>query len=104
MYYQVDLSVLVTQPYIGWLLSGIVATMLIGSGAWLVALPLGTIIGIAGAERSAVLRAGARVYVEIFRNTPLIVQLFLWYFVDRIFSVGCVSCADIFIFYQKMFF
>jgi len=81
MYYQVDLSVLVTQPYIGWLLSGIVATMLIGSGAWLVALPLGTIIGIAGAERSAVLRAGARVYVEIFRNTPLIVQLFLWYFV-----------------------
>ena len=41
---------------------------------------LGLIIGIARLSTNWLLRQLALVYVEIFRNTPLLLQLFFWYF------------------------
>lgn len=41
---------------------------------------LGLFIGIARLSSNWLLRQLARVYVEIIRNTPLLVQLFFWYF------------------------
>jgi general L-amino acid transport system permease protein len=51
----------------------------------IVGLPLATILGIvfgiALLTRNFLIRSIAQVYVEILRNTPLLVQLFAWYFI-----------------------
>jgi polar amino acid transport system permease protein len=44
------------------------------------ALVVGLALGAAGALRIPVLRQAIRVYVEVFRNTPLLVQIFFLYF------------------------
>ncbi|ANG98693.1 glutamate ABC transporter permease [Brucella pseudogrignonensis] len=49
--------------------------------AWVLALFLGTIVGVASTLRNRAVQAAAATYVEIFRNIPVLVQLFLWYFV-----------------------
>ncbi|HEX2556163.1 MAG TPA: amino acid ABC transporter permease [Microvirga sp.] len=72
---------LVTDPYLGWILSGLLWTILVAAAGWIIALVLGTVIGIARTVRSRVVRALAAVYVEVFRNIPLLVQIFLFYFV-----------------------
>ena len=42
---------------------------------------LGTVVGVASFSRNGLLRRLARVYVEIVRNIPLLLQLVFWYFV-----------------------
>ncbi|WNJ93111.1 amino acid ABC transporter permease [Bosea sp. 685] len=81
MTYRWNWSVLVTEPYLGWLLSGLTWTLLVAGVAWIVALLIGTGIGILRTLPSRTARAFGAVYVEIFRNIPLLLQLFLWYFV-----------------------
>ena len=49
--------------------------------AWVIAFPLGSAIGIARTADNRVLRFAGTAYVDIFRNIPLLVQMFLWYFV-----------------------
>jgi glutamate/aspartate transport system permease protein len=49
--------------------------------AWLIALVAGSVIGvIRTTERRWLVRLG-NAWVELFRNIPLLVQMFLWYFV-----------------------
>src|SRR6267154_3980113 len=67
--------------YLGWLLSGLRTTIALSLAAWVLALALGTLLGILRTVPSRGLRALAGAYVEIFRNVPLLVQLFIWYFV-----------------------
>src|SRR5438552_14610010 len=67
--------------YLGWLLIGLRNTIALSLAAWIVALALGTVLGILRTVPSRGLRAFAGAYVEIFRNVPLLVQLFIWYFV-----------------------
>jgi glutamate/aspartate transport system permease protein len=81
MTYRWNWSVLVTEPYLGWLLSGLTWTLLVAGTAWIVALLIGTGVGILRTLPSRAARALGTVYVEIFRNIPLLLQLFLWYFV-----------------------
>lgn len=49
--------------------------------AWAIALTLGSLIGIARTTRSPVLRFIGTAYVDLFRNVPVLVQMFLWFFV-----------------------
>ena len=42
---------------------------------------LGTLVGIGRLSQNFLLRTLCAVYVEIFRNVPLLLQLFIWYFV-----------------------
>lgn len=63
------------------LLRGLGWTILLSLLSWLVALALGTLAGVARTLPSRWLRLPAAVYVHLFRNTPLLVQLFLWFFV-----------------------
>jgi glutamate/aspartate transport system permease protein len=81
MRYNWNWAVLVTEPYVYWLLSGLMWTVLIALAGWAIALVLGTGVGVARTLRQPVVRALAGAYVEIFRNVPLLVQIFLWYFV-----------------------
>jgi glutamate/aspartate transport system permease protein len=49
--------------------------------AWILAFFVGSIIGILRTFPGRFLPALGTIYVEVFRNIPLLVQLFLWYFV-----------------------
>ena len=42
---------------------------------------LGTVVGIARLSRNLLVRSLATFYVELLRNVPLLLQLFIWYFV-----------------------
>jgi glutamate/aspartate transport system permease protein len=63
------------------LLMGTGWTLLTASCAFIIALALGSLIGVLRtAPFASAVRIG-NVYVELFRNIPLLVQMFLWYFV-----------------------
>ena len=69
------------MTYLGWLMSGAMWTMLVSIAAWIIAFVLGSLLGVARSTPVKWLSAPATVYVEVFRNIPLLVQMFLWYFV-----------------------
>jgi glutamate/aspartate transport system permease protein len=79
--YNWNWPILLKEPYFTWIITGFGKTILIAVLAWAIAFPLGSAIGIARTTDSRALRLGGTVYVEIFRNIPLLVQMFLWYFV-----------------------
>ena len=81
MNYRWDWGVLVREPYMGWLLSGVRWTLVVAAGTWLVAMVLGVPLGALSRAPSRAARAAATAYVEVFRAVPPLVQLFLWYFV-----------------------
>jgi polar amino acid transport system permease protein len=63
-----------------WLLKGLVLTIEISLISTVIALILGTILGIARLSQFKPVYYFSTGYVEFFRNTPLLVQLFFWYF------------------------
>jgi glutamate/aspartate transport system permease protein len=63
------------------LLSGLEWTLAISVASWLIAFSVGSVIGtIRTTPQPWLVRAGDA-WVEFFRNVPLLVQMFLWYFV-----------------------
>ena len=81
MNYNWNWGILVTDPYLGWIFSGLGWTLLVAISAWVIAFSLGSVIGIMRTVENPVLRTIGATYVEIFRNIPLLVQMFLWYFI-----------------------
>ena len=81
MNYTWDWGVLLRDPYFGWIVSGFGLTCLISVLAWLIAFMLGSVIGVARTVDNRFVRLIGTAYVELFRNIPLLVQMFLWYFV-----------------------
>lgn len=69
------------QIYLDWLLSGLAVTISLGLVAWVFALIFGTALGVMRTAPRRLLSLPATAYVELFRNVPLLVQLFIWYFV-----------------------
>jgi len=69
------------MTYLGWLASGTMWTLLVSIFAWVIAFTLGSILGVLRTTPLRIPRAIATAYVEVFRNVPLLVQMFLWYFV-----------------------
>jgi glutamate/aspartate transport system permease protein len=69
------------MTYLGWLASGTMWTLLVSIFAWVIAFTLGSILGVIRTTPLRIPRAIATAYVELFRNIPLLVQMFLWYFV-----------------------
>ena len=67
--------------YFQFLLVGLQWTLIISVLSWAVAFVIGSIAGIMRTLPGRILPSIAAVYVEVFRNVPLLVQLFLWYFV-----------------------
>ena len=70
-----------TGTYLDMLLSGLRWTIVTAIIAWVLALALGSIIGVMRTLPSKLANTIGTSYVEFFRNIPLIVQLFLWFFV-----------------------
>ena len=63
------------------LLSGLEYTVVLVGLSWLIAMAVGSALGVARTTRNRWLVALGDGYVELFRNIPLLVQFFLWYFV-----------------------
>jgi His/Glu/Gln/Arg/opine family amino acid ABC transporter permease subunit len=78
--YQFNWSVLWTGESGRWLLDGLITTLELSAAAWLLAVGLGIVSGALRTMRFWPLRAAATVYVEFFRNVPLLVWMFFWYF------------------------
>jgi glutamate/aspartate transport system permease protein len=67
--------------YLDMLLSGLLVTIETSLFAWTIALVCGSIVGVLRTLRSKPASWFGFAYVEFFRNMPLLVQLFLWFFV-----------------------
>jgi glutamate/aspartate transport system permease protein len=67
--------------YLDWLLAGLYNTIVLGLFAIVIALAIGTLMGVLRTVPNKKLTSIATVYVAVFRNVPVIVQLFAWYFV-----------------------
>jgi glutamate/aspartate transport system permease protein len=63
------------------LLSGLGYTVALVLAAWLLAMGLGVLLGALRTTSRRWVVACGDAYVEVFRNVPLLVQFFLWYFV-----------------------
>ena len=70
-----------TGTYLDMLLSGLVLTIETAIVAWIIALLFGSIVGILRTLPSKTASRIGFLYVDFFRNMPLLVQLFLWFFV-----------------------
>ena len=80
MKYQFNWSVLWSGQTGGWLLQGLLVTLAISALAWVLAVALGVLAGALRTVPFRPLRALATFYVEFFRNVPLLVWMFFWYF------------------------
>jgi glutamate/aspartate transport system permease protein len=81
MNYNWNWAILSQEPYVGWLLSGLGWTLLVSALGWLIAFSLGSLIGVIRTLPSKPLRMFGTAYVELFRNVPLLVQMFIWFYV-----------------------
>ena len=76
-----ELSPDASGTYFDTLLNGLMWTLATGITAWIVALAFGAAIGTMRTAPVRWIAAVGDAYVELFRNIPLLVQMFLWFFV-----------------------
>lgn len=71
---------LLAPRYIGWLLDGWLTTLWASLLVSAFATALGVVVAAGRSSGSAAWLRATGAYVSLFRNTPLLVQLFFWYF------------------------
>jgi len=70
------------RTYLEWMLEAWRWTLAVAGTSWVVAVSIGALMGtLRTLQNSPWLVRLATVWVELFRNIPLLVQIFLWYFV-----------------------
>ncbi|MBI2769732.1 MAG: amino acid ABC transporter permease [Burkholderiales bacterium] len=68
--------------YLEWMIHAWGWTLSVAASAWVIAVIMGALIGtMRTLPNSPVLVRIANIWVELFRNIPILVQIFLWYFV-----------------------
>ena len=80
MNYQFNWKLVLTGEYGQWLIDGLVVTLQISAMSIVFSLLLGTIVTVLRLTRVKPLEWLSLAYTEFFRNTPLVVQIFFWYF------------------------
>ena len=75
------ISDLSDTPWWQYMLGGAGITLALTFSAGLLALVVGTLVGIIRTVPNRALNFIGEAWVELFRNVPLLVQLFLWFFV-----------------------
>jgi len=78
--YTFDWSIILSGKYFDWLLTGLITTLKISVISIIMAFLLGLVIAVMRMSGNRPVRWFAHVYLEFFRNTPLLVQIFFWYF------------------------
>ncbi len=69
------------QTYLDWMISAWGWTLTVAACSWVVALIFGSVIGTLRTTPSVWLMRLGNAWVELFRNIPLLVQIFIWYHV-----------------------
>jgi glutamate/aspartate transport system permease protein len=70
------------RTYLEWMFEAWRWTLAVAASSWLVAMVVGAVVGtLRTLPGRPVVAALANAWVELFRNIPLLVQIFLWYFV-----------------------
>jgi general L-amino acid transport system permease protein len=67
------------ESYLQAYLVGVTNTLRVAILGIVLTTLLGTLLGIGRFSRNALVRGLCRIYVEIFRNIPLLLQLLMWY-------------------------
>lgn len=80
MDYNWNWSVLFEEQYLNWLISGFGWTISVALCAWCIAIVIGSLVGVGKTVPNRIISTICATYVEIFRNVPLLVQMFIWYF------------------------
>lgn len=77
------------RTYLEWMMEAWGWTLSVAAWAWVVAILMGTLVGtLRTLPNNPWLVRLANAWVELFRNIPLLVQIFIWYFVlPKIFPV-----------------
>ncbi len=69
------------RTYLSWMIDAWGWTLSVAGCAWVVAMVFGAVIGtVRTLPNSPWLARLANAWVEVFRNVPVLVQLFIWYF------------------------
>ncbi|MEC5387570.1 amino acid ABC transporter permease [Uliginosibacterium sp. H3] len=69
------------ETYLDWMITGLGWTVAVALSAWVIAFILGSIMGTLRTVKNKPLALIGTIWVESFRNIPILVQLFLWFFV-----------------------
>src|SRR5512134_1936605 len=69
------------ETYLYWLILGLGWTAAVSLCAWVIALVVGVVAGLIRTAPNRWLARLGDAWVELFRNVPLLVQMFLWFFV-----------------------
>lgn len=80
MNYQFDWKLVLTGEYGQWIIDGLILTLKISVVSIFFSLIVGTIIAVFRLSKVKPLEWFSLAYTEFFRNTPLLVQIFFWYF------------------------
>jgi polar amino acid transport system permease protein len=78
--YTFDWKLVVSGQYGEWIAQGLEITLKISTMAIFFSLVLGTVIAVLRLSRVKPLEWFSAAFTEFFRNTPLLVQIFFWYF------------------------
>ena len=80
MNYKFNWALIFSGEYGQWFLDGLSVTLQLSGLSILLAVLLGTLLTVLRLSRVKPLEWLAAGYIEFFRNTPLVVQIFFWYF------------------------
>ncbi len=80
MNYNFDWNIILQGQYRDWIVAGLVTTLKLSAISIVLSFLLGLLIVVLRMSSSKPLRWFAMGYLEFIRNTPLLVQLFFWYF------------------------
>jgi His/Glu/Gln/Arg/opine family amino acid ABC transporter permease subunit len=75
------------------IIEGFVTTVELSALGLVLALAIGVIVGTAGSTNSRILRSGSAAYVELMRNTPLLVHMYIWYVALAFLQLPPFMCA-----------
>jgi len=78
--YKFDWSVITSGQYHEWLVSGLKVTLQLSLAGIVLSFLLGLIVAVMRMSHLKLFRWSACVFLEFTRNTPLLVQIFFWYF------------------------
>lgn len=78
--YQFDWSIILSGKYFEWLVSGLKVTLQLSAAGITLSFLLGLLVAVMRMSHIKPIRWGAIGFLEFTRNTPLLVQIFFWYF------------------------
>jgi polar amino acid transport system permease protein len=78
--YKFDWSIILSGKYFEWLLDGLKVTLELSAAGIVLSFLLGLIVAIMRMSHITPIRWLALAFLEFTRNTPLLVQIFFWYF------------------------